>query len=388
MQQTAQVVVRGWDVKGKTVVQSQAQVASDLKQGGNPLQTEFAAARTKMKMVVTDEPAINTEAAKAMADAIAGDVLDEFVKAEGECVGTPLLRAGCTVKLTGLGKKFSGNYVVTSATHSYSPNEGYRVAFVVSGRHANTLAQLLDGPRSERDGAERPDRMKGVVVGVITNNNDPVGLGRVKVKWAWLGDQIESAWCRVASPMAGSGRGFYFIPEVNDEVLVAFEHGDPNVPYIVGVLWNTSDKPPKPNAQMVSGGKVNERMLRSRSGHDLIFCDEAGKEKITIVDKEKNSIVIDSVKKSLTITVKGECAIVSDGPCKVTAKQDIELKSTGQDVTIECTNFNVKAKAKCKLESKAQMDLESAMVNVKSTGPMAVDGKPVQINQSSLVVMP
>ena len=90
-------------------------------------------------------------------------------------------------------------------------------------------------------------RMSGVVVGVVTNTQDPAGLGRVKVKFPWLSDSEESFWARVATPMAGKGRGFYFLPEVEDEVLLAFEHGDARFPYVLGALWNGQDKPPENN---------------------------------------------------------------------------------------------------------------------------------------------
>src|SRR5205085_2988322 len=123
--------------------------------------------------------------------------------------------------------------------------------------------------------------ISGVVVGVVTNNqDDPDGLGRVKVKFPWLSNDEESFWARVAVPMAGKERGFYFLPEVEDEVLVAFEHGDPRFPYVLGSLWNGQDKPPEKN-----DGKNNVRVIKSRSGHVIRLNDEDGKEKIESIDK-------------------------------------------------------------------------------------------------------
>ena len=107
--------------------------------------------------------------------------------------------------------------------------------------------------------------IQGVVVGVVTNNSDPVGLGRVKVKYPWLGDQVESAWCRVAAPMAGGERGFYFIPEINDEVLIAFEHGDPSAPIFVGALWSVADKP-YASLALVIGGQRHVLALDATGG--------------------------------------------------------------------------------------------------------------------------
>ena len=113
------------------------------------------------------------------------------------------------------------------------------------------------------DDGDSAKRISGVVVGVVTNTQDPAGLGRVKVKFPWLSDSEESFWARVATPMAGKGRGFYFLPEVEDEVLMAFEHGDARFPYVLGALWNGQDKPPESNED----GKNNIRSIKSRSGH-------------------------------------------------------------------------------------------------------------------------
>src|SRR5438552_656128 len=143
------------------------------------------------------------------------------------------------------------------------------------------------------------NRLYGVMVGVVTNNQDPEGLGRVKVRFPWFSNEDESNWARVAAPMAGKERGFYFLPEVEDEVLVAFEHGDVRFPYVVGSLWNGKDAPPASNGD----GKNNVRVIKSRSGHVVRLTDEDGKEMIEIVDKSaKNSIRIDTSKNTITIT--------------------------------------------------------------------------------------
>ncbi|NTW02923.1 MAG: phage tail protein, partial [Oscillochloris sp.] len=144
------------------------------------------------------------------------------------------------------------------------------------------LAHLLASPEH--------GRFYGVTVGVVTNNQDPDSLGRVKVKLPWLSDQDESFWARVVAPMAGKDRGLYLLPEIDDEVLVAFEHGMIEYPYVLGALWNGKDNPPETN----SNGKNNMRTLKSRSGMIIRLDDTDGSEKIEISDASgKNSIVID-----------------------------------------------------------------------------------------------
>jgi uncharacterized protein involved in type VI secretion and phage assembly len=128
-------------------------------------------------------------------------------------------------------------------------------------------------------------RMYGVVTGVVTNTDDPDSLARVKVSYPWLGDDAESPWARVVTPMAGGDRGFVSRPEVGDEVLLAFEHGDMRFPYVIGAMWNGVDGPPQHRG---ADADNNIRMIRSRSGHEIILDDTDGSEKITIVDSSES----------------------------------------------------------------------------------------------------
>ena len=203
-------------------------------------------------------------------------------------------------------------------------------------------------------GDGRATRINGVVVGVVTNNQDPEKMGRVKVKFPWLSDADESNWARVATPMAGKERGFYFLPEVDDEVLVAFEHGDARFPYVVGALWNGTDTPPADNAD----GKNNVRVIKSRSGHVIRLTDEDGKEKIEIIDKsEKNSIVIDTSEKTLTITTD----------------KDIVLSAAQGSIKLDAKEIEIKSSAATKIKSGAGMEVEAS-------GEMKVKGATVNIN--------
>ena len=210
---------------------------------------------------------------------------------------------------------------------------------------------LADDERQRRAAA---DRIYVVVVGLVTNNQDPDGVGRVKVRFPWLSDQDESQWARIAAPMAGKDRGVYLLPEVDDEVLVAFEHGDIRRPYVVGALWNSKDTPPASN----SDGKNNIRIIKSRSGHVVKLNDEDGKETIEIIDKStKNSIVIDTAANSITIT----------------SDKDITLKAANGTITLDAQKVAVKSSADSKIEAGAGMD-------VKASGTMNIKGATVNIN--------
>jgi uncharacterized protein involved in type VI secretion and phage assembly len=197
-------------------------------------------------------------------------------------------------------------------------------------------------------------RIFGPAVGVVTNNQDPDGLGRVKVKFPWLGAEDESHWARVVSPMAGKERGAYFLPEVDDEVLVAFEHGDLRFPYVLGALWNGKDGPPEKN----SDGKNSIRVIKSRSGHVIRLADEDGKEKIEIIDKsEKNSIVFDTANNTIAITTD----------------KDITLSAAQGAIKLNAQKIEIISSADTKIESGAGLD-------VKASATMNVKGATVNIN--------
>jgi uncharacterized protein involved in type VI secretion and phage assembly len=197
-------------------------------------------------------------------------------------------------------------------------------------------------------------RITGVVVGIVTNNQDPDALGRVKVRFPWLSDADESEWARIAAPMAGKDRGAYFLPEVDDEVLVAFEHGDPRFPYVIGALWNGKDAPPATN----DDGKNNVRVIKSRSGHVIRLNDEDGKEMIEIRDKsEKNSIVFDTAKNTITITTD----------------KDITLAAPQGTIKLDAQKIEIKSSADSKIEAGAGMD-------VKAAATMNIKGATVNIN--------
>jgi uncharacterized protein involved in type VI secretion and phage assembly len=208
--------------------------------------------------------------------------------------------------------------------------------------------EALLGPRGQES------RFYGVTIGIVRNTDDRAGLGRVKVRFPWLADDEESAWARVVAPMAGNGRGAYFPPEVDDEVLVAFEHGRPEFPYILGALWNGKDKLPCDNQD----GKNNIRVIKSRSGHIIRLDDTDGGEKIEIIDKTgQNSITIDAAAKTLTIAADG----------------DIAIKSANGKVTLSGKGIELASQAGIKAEATAGLDL-------KADAQLTIKGQVVNIN--------
>jgi phage baseplate assembly protein gpV len=382
--QADKMIVKGWDAKGKKAITEQVTPDNSLSQGGmTKTGGKMAEVFGSAEAVVADRPVFTVDEAKALATGLSDDISREFVEAEGICNGNPQVLAGWKVIIKGVGTRFSGKYFVTSATHVYGEN-GYRTTFNITGRQPNTVSHLL---RSGNGRGQSLGLVQGVVTGLVSNLNDPDNLGRVKVKYAWLGE-IDSDWMRIATPMAGSERGFYYLPEINDEVLVAFEHGDVHHPYIVGALWSNTDKPPKPNSEVVGSGKVNERIIKSRSGHLIILDDTDGAEQIIIRDKtEKNEIVIDSKKNSMTIKVDGDFTVEAKGKITLKSTQDMSLesqangniKTTGNLAVEAMGNGSIKG-VQLTLEGTAKGELKAPTVSVSGSAMTEIKGGIVKIN--------
>jgi uncharacterized protein involved in type VI secretion and phage assembly len=209
-------------------------------------------------------------------------------------------------------------------------------------------------------GAESGDRIRGVVIGIVTNNEDDEGMGRVRVRFPWRGDSSESYWARVATVMAGRDRGTFFLPEVDDEVLVAFDHGDINHPYVIGALWNGVDTPPETNAD----GKNNIRTIKSRSGHEIIFDDnhEQNSEKITIHTNAGHTILLDD----------------SAGAEKI----EIKDKTDNNKIIIDSVQNSINIESVMQLKIKANMvEIEgTTSLTLKSNAALTIQGLPVKIN--------
>jgi uncharacterized protein involved in type VI secretion and phage assembly len=183
-------------------------------------------------------------------------------------------------------------------------------------------------------------KIQGVVIGLVTNNQDPEKLGRVKVKFPWLSDLDESHWARIATPMAGKTGGFYCLPEIDDEVLVVFEQGDPRFPYILGVLWNGQDRPPDTN----DSHKNDMRLIRSRSGHEIRLNDAQGEEKLEIIDKNgKNKLTFDTTSNTITIT----------------STKDITLSAPNGKITLSAQAVKLESTEKTTLESQKGIDIKT-----------------------------
>jgi uncharacterized protein involved in type VI secretion and phage assembly len=185
-------------------------------------------------------------------------------------------------------------------------------------------------------------RWYGVYPALVTDIKDPDGQGRVKVALPWSPDTDGSryeAWARLTTLMGGNNRGSWFIPDVNDEVLIVFEGGDPRRPYVIGGLWNGSDTPPD---SMDGAGKNFRKVLRSRNGVKVTLDDTDGQEKLILE------------------TPGGQKITMKDGPGAVEV-----VDGNGNSVKLETSGITVTASAKVTINA-SQVEISAAMVTVNA----------------------
>jgi phage protein D len=359
--QVAEVVVRGWDpITKREIVGNTSGSDSAPKAPVSGTKPPFKGSDT----LFVSRPVVDRAAADKLAQSLKDELEGEMVQAEGLCMGNPEVKAGWTLELKGLSEQFNGKYLVTAATHTYNAAEGYQTHFRVGGRKPDTLASLL------RRNQNSAGPGQGVLVGLVTNNQDKENLGRIKVKYPGLDDDYESPWVRVAAPMAGAQRGFYYLPEVDDEVLIAFEQGDINRPYMIGALWNGRDKPPEGNSEAVSGGKVNHRLITSRLGHVILLDDTQGAGKVTITTQKGHSISLDdSGQGTISITTKGGRSVVLDDDQQ---KMTISDKG-GNTVTAEASGMS--------LETKGSLSIKAGpSLSIEASGSITIKGAMIDLN--------
>jgi uncharacterized protein involved in type VI secretion and phage assembly len=193
--------------------------------------------------------------------------------------------------------------------------------------------------------------LKGVAIAIVTQNKDDEGQCRVKVRYPWHDRPNESYWARLAMPMAGKERGWVLIPEVGDEVVVAFEREDMRFPYVLGALWNGQAKPPFAN----DDGKNDKRAIVSRKKHKLLFDDgtrgvvelahEKGRKVVfdddgfAVQDEKGNLVKVDSNSNAMTIEAKGQLTIKA-ASITIEATGTLEVKA-GATLTIRGSLVNI-----------------------------------------------
>jgi type VI secretion system secreted protein VgrG len=294
-----------------------------------------------------------TQEAKIIEDA---QSLDAVLKRERSralgrmmhCTGrsiVPAVVSGHSVKIKGM-QKMDGTYWVSSVKH-----------VIEAGRYHNVFDCLpLDLAFPQLKSA-RPS-LSNLQMAVVVDNNDPEKLGRIKVKFPW-NESDETPWVRVMSMHAGKDRGWYCLPEIADEVLVGYEQGSPDLPVVLGSLYNSEDTP-----HSEVGDDANSiKAFMTRSGNKIVIDDTDGSELISIVSKDGSKIIMNAGGPSITVESGGDITIKGKN-IKIESDEELSLKSG--------TDFKEEAGAGMKAKASAACDIEGATVTVK--------GNPINLN--------
>ncbi|MFL5932111.1 MAG: VgrG-related protein [Gaiellaceae bacterium] len=362
-QQIKEVVVRGWDAKTKREIVGKATVQQRGSKIGISRQEVLKSFGAGV-ITVADAPVATVEEANALALSVGWNVGDGFVGAFGTCEGNPRVKAGAWLKVKGLGAEFSGTYRCSATTHVYGG--GYSTSFEVLGRSPRDLLDLAR-PVTKNTWGDT------LVVGIVTNNDDPEKLARVRVKYPTLDDENEGAWARVVAVGAGPERGQLMLPQVGDEVLIGFEGGNPHRPYVLGALWNGKDKPRTEHWDPRGTGKPDgSYVLRSPKHIDIAAVEDVvikADKDMTVVVKGKSTETVEktqemTVKQSFKLDAATELTLVC-GRAKIVLKQDGTINIEGGNVTVS---------------GQMGTTVKGTKVDVQGTGPVTVKGATVAIN--------
>jgi phage protein D/phage baseplate assembly protein gpV len=324
-------VIRGYNQELAQAIYAAA-LAADLdldnlveRLGSSAVELLQSLARKGIRKHTIDNPLD----AAVLARSLLENLLEGLYEGSGSCIGIPDLVAGNYVAIEGVGRRFGGTYRVRKVTHRID-GSGFSTDFSITQRSHSSLMGLLRKQMVEEPSPNQPERIYGVVVAEVQDNNEledvppKVPIGRVKVSFPGLSDTFTSGWAPCARPMAGKDMGFYALPEPGEQVLVAFEHGDLSKPYVLGSLWTAKQSPPASNTD----GTNSKRVIKSRAGHAVTFDDTLDVGELVIQDKAGSSITLNARDGSITISAKGNLTLEAAG-----GATKISMTATQVDVT-------------------------------------------------------
>ncbi|WP_052668080.1 VgrG-related protein [Nitriliruptor alkaliphilus] len=317
--------------------------------------------------------------AAANATARAAHFASASVEAEGSCRGNPAMVPGGKITVDGLGTSFSTDYVLTTVRHVFDfDHENYVTSFTVSGLHDRSLFGLAHpGAATRANGHEGGGgaNTASPMIGKVSNTNDEMQRGRVKVEFPSLGDAVESHWAPVVSVGGGDGKGFQCTPEVGDQVLVVFEQGDMRRPYVLGGVYGPPTELPEPQVLAVADGETKLRVFKTSGGHVLRFAETLTppEQSITLETSGGSKLVIQESPTNEITLIAGQHEITIDA-----TTQKITMKTLGE-IAIEATRT-------LSLKGTAGVDIESnGPVNIKSTAKLTLEAVGIAELKGSLV---
>lgn len=360
IQQVSEVSVSSWDGKSGDTFAESASSPNQVSQIGIDRAT-VAGAFESSTHIATEELESPDEG-KALAQAMLDQLANGYVSGEGVCQGNPRIRAGALLRISGVGTAFSGAYRVQSTTHTLQGGGTYQTRF------HNTPVQTIRGALGSAASGVARDFGAQLTVGIVTNNQDPEDLGRVKVSYPHYNGTDEGAWARIALAGAGDQRGMAMIPQPGDEVLVAFFHGDTRHPVVLGSLHNGGAKPGKELLHDLDGSWA----LRSDKHIDMKALETVTIEAMKDMTIKAGGEYLQEITKGATIKVGEAMALTVGRGLDVKAANDVTIKSDQGKVEITAPMSSIK--------------LSSPSIEVSADMQLKLSGQMVQISGSQIML--
>jgi len=356
------VKAAAWDPEQQAIVDADADAArSEVNDGGRATATDAVGdAGWPSRTALLDAPLPQTsEELDRLAVGLVNRQELEHINGYGTTLGLPVLRIDSWLKVVGVGDRIGGTHYLTAVRHRVGPN-GFRTEF-----RLGLAPRLVPPPVPDRTPATH------IQLGVVDDLDDPLGWGRVKVKFPWRTDATDPVWARIATLDAGPKQGTWFIPDVGQEVAVGFIGGDDAQPLVLGSLWNGQQEVP----ETIDPDKNDIRSIVTRSGHCLRF-DDGDAMTVTVETAAGRRLVLDDDGKKITVEETGSkntIELSDDGITLTAAKGDITLKAGSGKVKIDASGIEAKSTGPAKIES-------SATAELKASATLTLSGALVKLN--------
>jgi Rhs element Vgr protein len=360
--QVHKVTAFSWDYSRQEILQAEADDIAAPRQG-NLSGADLAEVGNVENLELRHTGALKQEELDSWAQASL--LKSRFARIRGtlRCQGTPAVNPGDVVDLHGMGDRFNGKAFVTAVRHVLGAGD-WETTFQIGLRPEWHIESF---PANPPPAAAYTPAVHGLQIGVVTKlQDDPAGEDRIRVRLPAVNPSDDGAWYRVASLDAGEKRGFFFRPEIDDEVVVGFLGNDPHQAIVLGML-NSSKKP----APLQSSDENHQKGLVTRSGIKLIFNDEDSS--LTIETPAGNKIVLDDKAQQILVNDQnGSQLVLSQDGISLESSKDIRIKARG-DIKVEGMNIQMKANTQAEISA-------SAGVKLNSSGVTEIQGSTVKIN--------
>lgn len=349
--QFAAVRTRTWDPAQQGVIEKDA--ADPGADGPGNLSSDALAAVAGRTRLDLQHPSLSADEAQAWADAAWLKSRMSKVSGRAKCEGVGVVQVGDLVTLAGVGERYNGDVFVTGVRHEFDLAQGWKTHIQFGGTEAwATEARDVSAPPA----AALVPAASGLTIGVVVSNEDPDGEHRVRIRLPLIDTDADGIWARVASLDAGAERGFFFRPELGDEVVVGFLADDPRRAVILGMLHSSARAAP------LAGSNANhEKLFQSRSKMKLYFDDD--RKILSLETPAGNKLTLSEDAKAVLIEDQsGNKIEMTDAGIKIEAAQALELKA-GTELKLESgTAFSVKGGTELRMEGSTGVELTSAAI--------------------------